>query len=168
MKERSIFVGTSVVVAIAMRLGEYNDLRGWIIPPNEDEKAEGYLVEHQHGEQNHPNYVGRISWMPKSLFEAEYRQICQVEETKPLIVKLIGEFNAVNDNTEPLRCFLSKPKPDFISQKEWLVLHDQLDAMADYRECLLARISIHTFKEETPNEPDHQALGLGELDGDDE
>lgn len=156
MTNQNLFVGTKTVVAVPMSLGEYNKLRGWTIPKDEDPAAEGYLVEYQNGgAPNHPDYAGYISWSPKEIFESSYRSIGNAQETDQLVIKLIGEFNALNDLTEPLRVFLSKPKPNFISEKEWLVLHDQLDAMADYRDCLLTRISIHTLAQE----PNVGALG---------
>lgn len=58
-----------------MTLGEYNALRGWDIPKNEDPAKEGYLVEYPlTGDEkpNHFEFSGYISWSPKAPFEAAY------------------------------------------------------------------------------------------------
>lgn len=61
------------VDAKPMSLGEYNRLRGWTIPPNEDPSAEGYLVEYlDGGGPNHPDFEHYISWSPKDVFEKGY------------------------------------------------------------------------------------------------
>lgn len=51
-----------------MSLGEYNDLRGWDMPRDEDPKREGFLVAYEASEDNPPNVDGfdnYISWSPK-------------------------------------------------------------------------------------------------------
>ncbi len=54
---------------------EYNVLRGWKMPSDENPKDEGYLVEYlDGGKPNHPDYEGYISWSPKEVFEKTYRQ----------------------------------------------------------------------------------------------
>lgn len=64
------------VYASAMTLGDYNKLRGWAIPQNEDPSKAGYLVEYiDGGEPNHPDFDGYISWSPKDVFESGYSVI---------------------------------------------------------------------------------------------
>ena len=162
MTDKNIYVGTKTVTATPMKRGEYNKLRGWEIPQDENPETEGYLIEYKKGgKPNHPNFAGYISWSPKEVFETTYRVIGKEQETNQLVLKLIQEFNEVNDRTEPLRVFLSKPQPTFISDQEWLILHDQLDAMADYRDCLMTRIALHTIglKENEPLETHIGVLG---------
>lgn len=61
------------VNAKPMNRKEYNDLRGWIVPPDEDPTDEGYLVEYINGGgKNHPDFEGYISWSPKAVFEEGY------------------------------------------------------------------------------------------------
>ena len=70
------FVGTKQVNATLITLGQYNKIRGWDIPENEDPETEGYLVEYvKGGEPNHPDYAGYISWSPKDVFEESYRHL---------------------------------------------------------------------------------------------
>lgn len=57
------FIGTKVLMAVAMTLGAYNEKRGWKIPENEDPEREGYFVEYDDGYQ---------SWSPKEVFESSY------------------------------------------------------------------------------------------------
>ena len=59
------YIGTKLLLAIAMNLGDYNLKRGWTIPANEDPLKEGYQVEYPDG---------YISWSPKEVFEASYRE----------------------------------------------------------------------------------------------
>ncbi len=67
------FVGTKVLKARPMTLGQYNDYRGWEIPADEDPSTEGYLVEYTDGgKPNHPDHRGYISWSPKAQFDSAY------------------------------------------------------------------------------------------------
>lgn len=65
--EMPMYIGTKLVQAEPMSRGEYNAYRGWPIPCDEDQAAEGYLVRYQ------PD--GYESWSPKEAFEAAYRQV---------------------------------------------------------------------------------------------
>lgn len=69
-------IGTRVVKSTPMNRLEYNKLRGWNLPPDEDGDDEGYLVECKDG--GAPNclelgYEGYVSWSPKEQFDAAYR-----------------------------------------------------------------------------------------------
>lgn len=54
------YIGTKIIKAKAMNLGDYNLHRGWDIPSNEDPARKGYLVEYPDGYQ---------SWSPVEVFE---------------------------------------------------------------------------------------------------
>ena len=72
-KEMHKYIGTKLIKARPLTLGEYNALQGWIIPVDQDPTAPGYLVEYTDGgKPNHPNYEGYISWSPKDVFEKSY------------------------------------------------------------------------------------------------
>lgn len=60
------YVGTKIIKAAAMNLGDYNAHRGWKIPENENPEKEGYLVEYSDDYQ---------SWSPKDVFEEAYRKL---------------------------------------------------------------------------------------------
>lgn len=60
------YIGTKMLTALFMPLGDYNIFKGWQIPENEDPLREGYRV-------TYPD--GYISWSPKEIFEESYREI---------------------------------------------------------------------------------------------
>lgn len=69
------FIGTKIIKAKPMTLGEYTAYRKWAIGENEIESTLGYLVEYTDGdESNHPDHEGYISWSPANVFEKAYRQ----------------------------------------------------------------------------------------------
>lgn len=68
------YIGTKQVRGTPMNRLEYNQLRGWTVPADENPADKGYLVEYlDGGTPNHPDYAGYISWSPKVQFEAAYR-----------------------------------------------------------------------------------------------
>lgn len=68
MKELNLdlegYIGTKELLAAPLNLGDYNILRGWKIPDNEDPEREGYFVQYPDGYN---------SWSPKEVFERSYR-----------------------------------------------------------------------------------------------
>ena len=71
------YIGTKEIKAIPMNRLEYNKLRGWEVPADENPNDEGYLVEYVDSKKNHPNFDGYISWSPKNVFEATYQNISE-------------------------------------------------------------------------------------------
>lgn len=70
------YIGTKMIRAKAMTRGDYNKLRGWNIPADENPNDEGFLVEYlDGGKANHKDYDGYISWSPKDVFERAYRPV---------------------------------------------------------------------------------------------
>jgi hypothetical protein len=60
------YLGVKIVEAKPMILGDYNNLKGWAIPSDEDPTTEGYIV-------TYPD--GYVSWCPKKQFEEANRPI---------------------------------------------------------------------------------------------
>lgn len=60
------FIGTKLIEAKQMNLGDYNKYRGWPIPENENPNKEGYLVKYPDSYE---------SWSPKEIFEKSYLQV---------------------------------------------------------------------------------------------
>ncbi|MNP96410.1 hypothetical protein D3C85_89910 [compost metagenome] len=58
------YIGTKKVVGTPMTRLDYNQLKGWELPADENGADEGYLVEYDNGHQ---------SWSPKDVFEDSYR-----------------------------------------------------------------------------------------------
>lgn len=69
------YIGTKIVFADPMTRQEYNDLRGWTLPENEDGTDPGYLVEYTDGgKANMAGFDGYVSWSPKEQFDNAYRE----------------------------------------------------------------------------------------------
>ena len=74
MTEMKSYIGTKQVRGMPMNRADYNTLRGWTVPADENPSDEGYLVEYlDGGAPNHKDFVGYISWSPKKQFEDAYR-----------------------------------------------------------------------------------------------
>lgn len=70
------YYGTKSLNAKPMTRGEYNILRGWKLPDDENGSDEGYLVEYlDGGSYNVDGFQGYISWSPKDVFEKSYMPI---------------------------------------------------------------------------------------------
>jgi len=57
------YIGTNIIHAKPMTLGQYNEYRGWKIPENEDPNKAGYLVIYSDMYE---------SWSPADVFEEAY------------------------------------------------------------------------------------------------
>ena len=67
------YVGTKVVHAIAMTRLDYNVLRGWQLPADENGDDNGYLVQYADGgEPNVHGFTGYVSWSPADVFARAY------------------------------------------------------------------------------------------------
>ena len=68
------YIGTKMINATPMTRGEYNSLRNWVVPDDEDPTDLGYLVEYlDGGKPNLQGYDGYVSWSPMEQFELAYR-----------------------------------------------------------------------------------------------
>jgi hypothetical protein len=67
------YIGTKIISAKPMNRQEYNDLRGWTLPADENGNDEGYLVEYPDGGKNIALCEGYVSWSPKKQFEDAYK-----------------------------------------------------------------------------------------------
>lgn len=71
-----LFIGTKTVYAKPMTRGDYNALRGWEVPADENPADEGYLVEYTDGGRaNVAGFAGYVSWSPEDVFRRAYRPI---------------------------------------------------------------------------------------------
>lgn len=69
------YIGIKRVRATPMNRADYNTLRDWQLPADENGADEGYLVEYvDGGAPNLPHlFEGYVSWSPKDVFERAYR-----------------------------------------------------------------------------------------------
>lgn len=62
-----------LVNACPMTRGEYNKLRGWEVPENENPDDAGFLVEYLDSPNKvHPDFDNYISWSPEEVFDQGY------------------------------------------------------------------------------------------------
>lgn len=67
------YIGTKIINAKPINRKDYNDLRGWKLPEDENGSDEGYLVEDTDGgNPNMKGVKGYVSWLPKDVFERSY------------------------------------------------------------------------------------------------
>ena len=138
------YIGTEIVKAEPMTLGDYNDHRGWTIPEDEDPEREGYLVKYP------DDYV---SWSPKEIFEEAY---VKTENNKLAITakrmnskdfkeRFKAEYKQLVIRAEGLSNMLEKMKNgtlEFTPKCSYEILNRQLEYMKDYKGVLEERASI--------------------------
>ena len=138
------YIGTKIVNAEPMNLGEYNNYRGWIIPEDEDPEKEGYLVKYP------DDYV---SWSPKEIFEEAY---VKTENNKLAITakgmnskdfkdRFKAEYKQLVIRAQGLSNILEKMKNgtlEFTPKCSYEILNRQLEYMKDYKGVLEERASI--------------------------
>lgn len=106
------YMGTKIVKAKFMTLGDYNVYRGWVIPKDEDPKTKGYLVEYvDGGKPNHANHAGYISWSSKDVFDKAYKAL----DYEPSVLTDMeqGEFVFISDGLTARN--ISKKRTDVYS-----------------------------------------------------
>lgn len=70
------YIGIKMVRAKLMTRGEYNEFRGWVLPPDENPEDEGCLVEYlDGGKPNTTAYDGYVSWSPLKQFANAYFKV---------------------------------------------------------------------------------------------
>lgn len=70
------YIGIKKVDARPMNRLDYNNLRGWDLPADENGDDEGYLVEYlDGGKANHRDFCGYISWSPADVFKRSYQPV---------------------------------------------------------------------------------------------
>lgn len=138
------YIGTKIVKAEPMKLGDYNDHRGWTIPEDEDPEREGYLVKYP------DDYV---SWSPKEIFEEAY---VKTENNKLAITakgmnskdfkdRFKAEYKQLVIRAQGLSNMLEKMKNgtlEFTPKCSYEILNRQLEYMKDYKGVLEERASI--------------------------
>lgn len=80
MSDRIRYNASREVTAKPMTRQEYNTLRGWHLPANENGDDEGYLVEDNSELSNMDGWEGYITWMPKAMFDNSH---CEINDDAP-------------------------------------------------------------------------------------
>ena len=141
MKE---YIGTKIIEAEPMNLGDYNKYRGWTIPEDEDPEREGYLVKYP------DDYV---SWSPKEVFEEAYVKTennklaitAKCMNSKDFKERFKAEYDQLTIRSQGLSNMLDKMKNgtlEFTPKCSYEILNRQLEYMKDYKGVLEERASI--------------------------
>ena len=121
------YTGTKTLDAVPMSRGEYNTLRGWTIPENEDPNDPGYKVVYEDG---------YISWSPKDTFEKAYR----ISETP--LNRLRIEQEDLEKKLQALTAFAKGKVFNTLEVRMQVMLSEQIKAMSDYGWILTQRIKM--------------------------
>lgn len=128
------YIGTKEVQATPMNRGDYNALRGWRVPENENPADDGYLVVYPNGEPNIKEFNGYVSWSPKKQFEEAYR----VSET--FKDRLTIEYAQLEERLVKLRVFIQSEQFQSLAEEDRNLLVEQEKAMDSYLAILNTRI----------------------------
>lgn len=134
------YIGTKLVKAEPLTRREYNNLRGWKLPDDENGDDEGYLVEYlDGGKANHKDFIGYISWSPKEQFDNAYVTVGDVDEMPAYQQRVIAEKAQLDARILALRRFI-KESPQF-NMLAGFRLQNQSDFMGWYSDALAERIA---------------------------
>lgn len=128
------YIGTKEVQATPMNRGDYNALRGWQVPENENPADDGYLVVYPNSEPNIKEFNGYVSWSPKKQFEEAYR----VSET--FKDRLTIEYAQLEERLGKLRGFIQSEQFQSLAEEDRNLLVEQEKAMDSYLTILNTRI----------------------------
>lgn len=137
------YIGTKIIKAEPMTRGDYNKLRGWTVPSDENPDDEGFLVEYlDGGKANVKGFNGYVSWSPKAVFEQAYVCVGNVEGLQPHQQRVAAEYSQLCDRVAKLNSFiLTSPHFSGLPDAEQARLERQRQHMSDYAAVLLERIT---------------------------
>lgn len=136
MKFKSVQV---VVLAVAMTRLEYNNLRGWDLPEDEDGDDKGFLVENPLLKPNSEDFDGYVCWKPEEVFDKEF----EADEPVHFMQRVMDEMTELTGNCNKLSEFLGSKVYNSLDDGEKSRLYHQLNAMQLYAFILNERIAAH-------------------------
>ncbi|HFC6388666.1 TPA: hypothetical protein ACFNMI_001758 [Neisseria bacilliformis] len=126
----------NTVTAQPMTRGDYNNLRGWALPADEDPNEAGFLVINPSvSERNLEGYDGYVSWLPQEAFAELYR------ETDTWKQRLEIEAEELNEKIDKLSAFINGAAFNELPKEQQELLAKQLFSMAAYNEVLKTRLA---------------------------
>lgn len=131
------------VRAKPMTRGDYDALRGWIVPADENPSDDGYLVEYlDGGPANVRGYENYVSWSPKDVFERGYTEAPAPSQRAPHEQRVVDEHVELLGRLQNLRAFMLDGKGRFPSlpRAERARMDHQEQAMSEYADILADRI----------------------------
>lgn len=128
------YTGTKTIMATPMSRGEYNALRRWEIPADEDPNDPGYLVQYEDDSKaNVEGFDGYISWSPKKPFDLAYNKSGTLKK------RIFIEMEQLYRRMFLLKKYINGESPD---SKHYRLLIIQLKAMETYYQVLCARYEM--------------------------
>lgn len=125
------YTGTKTIMATPMTRGEYNVLRGWEMPADENPADPGYLVQYENDSKaNVEGFDGYISWSPQKPFEETYRASGTYDQ------RLLIEMEELAKKIFKLDEYVRNMDPD---REDFYLLNIQLGVMQSYYAVLKAR-----------------------------
>lgn len=139
------YVGTKVVHAIPMNRADYNEVRSWALPDNEDGSDEGFLVEYPDQPSNCEGFNGYVSWSPKGVFEASYEEMNVrgegAEGGPTWLDRLHIEREELKGRVDKLRAFITGTLFTGLGQDQRELLTQQYEVMNTYLDILDTRMA---------------------------
>lgn len=86
-----LFIGNRLANCAQMTRLEYNELRGWTLPDNENGGDQGYMVGDIDGKPNIEQFDEYISWLPSAEFERMFRKTDHMTFDDALIMLKLGK-----------------------------------------------------------------------------
>lgn len=122
------YEGKKTIKAQPMNRLDYNLLRGWELPKDENGSDEGYLVEYLDSPNKNTDFSDYyVSWSPKNVFERAYK----VSET--YMDRLIIEYDDLKEKIDKLKAFLERPDfDDIVGEEEAPLIRKQYKIMDEY------------------------------------
>lgn len=139
------YIGTKVIHALPMNRLDYNVLRGWQVPADENPNDEGYLVQYADGgDPNVPGFSGYLSWSPKEVFERSYFSLGSREPKIPptFIDRMQEEHDQLSDKCNKAAAFFNTPIYKELDPENQKLLREQFDYMTHYLYTLGQRLKL--------------------------
>lgn len=128
------YTGTKTVFATPMTREEYNALRGWQVPADEDPTDPGYLVQYENDSKaNVEGFDGYISWSPQKPFDLAYNKSGTLKQ------RVFIEMEQLYRRMFLLKKYIHGESPD---SEHYRLLIIQLKAMETYYQILCMRYEM--------------------------
>nr|DAW07607.1 MAG TPA: hypothetical protein [Bacteriophage sp.] len=128
------YTGTKTIMATPMTRGEYNALRGWEVPADEDANDQGYLVQYENDSKaNVEGFDGYISWSPQKPFDLAYNKSGTLKQ------RVFIEMEQLYRRMFLLKKYIHGESPD---SEHYRLLIVQLKAMDTYYQILCMRYEM--------------------------
>ena len=123
MTNANTFIGVKKILAHPMTREEYNNLRGWTVPENENPADDGYLVEYL-GSAPQPELVGKVdgyaSWSPKDVFDQAHIAVRNADVDVDDVRNMVEELASASKELVSFETALHYCKRGmYIARKGW-------------------------------------------------